>query len=117
MSDFPLIITTILAFALIFISAYIIYAIGRHSAPKTKHGVNHEMGYACGEKVVFSSPKINISLYKYLIYFVIFDSAILLLSFASLAITSISLNPIFVVLYLAIILASGVILLDGGGKD
>jgi NADH:ubiquinone oxidoreductase subunit 3 (subunit A) len=114
MSDFPLLITALIAFILIFISAYAIYAIGRHLAPKTKHGVNHEMGYACGEKVVFSSPKMNISLYKYLIYFVIFDSAILLLSFASVAIASV--NPILVVLYLGIILAAGFILLDGG-KD
>jgi len=113
-SDFSLLIPTVSAFVLIFISAYAIYAIGRHLAPKTKHGVNHEMGYACGEKVVFSSPQINISLYKYLIYFVIFDSAILLLSFASVAIASV--NPVFVVLYLGIILASGFILLDGG-KD
>jgi NADH:ubiquinone oxidoreductase subunit 3 (subunit A) len=113
-SDFPLLITALIAFILIFISAYTIYAIGRHLAPKTKHGVNHEMGYACGEKVVFSSPKMNISLYKYLIYFVIFDSAILLLSFASVAIASV--NPILVVLYLGIILAAGFILLDGG-KD
>ncbi|MDR0318488.1 MAG: NADH-quinone oxidoreductase subunit A [Nitrososphaerota archaeon] len=114
MPDFPLLITAMCAFILIFISAYAIYAIGRHLAPKTKHGVNHEMGYACGEKVVFSSPKMNISLYKYLIYFVVFDSAILLLSFASIAIASI--NPILVVLYLGIILAAGFILLDGG-KD
>jgi NADH:ubiquinone oxidoreductase subunit 3 (subunit A) len=113
MSDIPLLITAILAFILIFVSAYAIFAIGRHLAPKTKPGVNHEMGYACGEKVVFNSPKINISLYKYLIYFVIFDSAILLLAFASVAIASI--NPIFVVLYLGILLVSGIVLLDGGG--
>jgi NADH:ubiquinone oxidoreductase subunit 3 (subunit A) len=114
MIDFPLVISAITAFILIFISVYVIYAIGRHLAPKTKHGVNHEMGYACGEKVVFSSPKINISLYKYLIYFVIFDSAVLLLAFASVAIASV--NPVLLVLYLGIILASGFILLDGG-KD
>jgi NADH:ubiquinone oxidoreductase subunit 3 (subunit A) len=115
MSDIPLFITAILAFILIFISSYAIYVIGRHLAPKTKPGVNHEMGYACGEKVVFNSPKIHISLYKYLIYFVIFDSAVLLLTFASIAIASI--NPIFIVLYLGILLASGIILLDGGGKE
>jgi NADH:ubiquinone oxidoreductase subunit 3 (subunit A) len=115
MSDVPLLIAAIVAFILIFISAYAIYAIGRHLAPKTKPGVNHEMGYACGEKVVFNSPKINISLYKYLIYFVIFDSAILLLAFASVAIASI--NPLLIILYLGILFASGFILLDGGGND
>jgi len=115
MIDFPLGISAIIAFILIFISAYVIYAIGRHLAPKTKHGVNHEMGYACGEKVVFSSPKINISLYRYLIYFVIFDSAVLLLAFASVAIASV--NPVLLVLYLGVLLVSGFVLLDGGGKD
>ena len=115
MSDFPLLTTALIAFILIFLSACAIYAIGRHLAPKTKHGTNHDMGYACGEKVVFNSPKINISLYRYLIYFVIFDSAILLLAFVSIVIASI--NPVLLVLYLGILLASGFILLDGGGKD
>jgi NADH:ubiquinone oxidoreductase subunit 3 (subunit A) len=115
MSDVPLLIAAVIAFILIFISAYAIFAIGRHLAPKTKPGVNHEMGYACGEKVVFSSPKINISLYRYLIYFVIFDSAILLLAFASIAVASI--NPLLIVLYLGIIFVSGFILLDGGKED
>ncbi|MGD6808344.1 MAG: NADH-quinone oxidoreductase subunit A [Candidatus Bathyarchaeia archaeon] len=112
MPDLDMLIGAIIAFILIFISTYAIYAIGRHSAPKTKHGENEEMGYACGEKVFFRNPKINISLYKYIIYFVIFDSAVLLLAFASIAIAG--LNPILLVLYLGIILASGFILLEGG---
>lgn len=115
MFDFPLPVSAIVTFTLILIVTYAIYAIGRHLAPKTKHGVNHEMGYACGEKVVFSSPKINISLYKYLIYFVVFDSAVLLLAFASVAIASV--NPFLLVLFLGILLASGFILLDGGKDD
>ena len=76
----------IIAFVLIFISTYAIYAIGRRSAPKTKESENEQMAYACGEKAVFHRPKMNISLYKYIIYFVIFDSAVLLLAFASVAI-------------------------------
>jgi NADH:ubiquinone oxidoreductase subunit 3 (subunit A) len=114
MIEFPIYISAIIAFTLIFISTFVIYAIGGHLAPKTKQGVNQEMGYACGEKVFFSGPKINLSLYKYLIYFIIFDSAVLLLAFSSIAIASI--NPILLVIYLSIILASGFILLDGG-KD
>jgi len=72
------------------------------------------MAYACGEKAVFHGPKMNISLYKYIIYFVIFDSAVLLLAFASVAIGFT--NPLLLVLYLGIILASGYVLLEGG-KD
>lgn len=114
MPELDMLIGAIIAFVLIFISTYAIYAIGRRSAPKTKHGENEEMGYACGEKVFFRNPKINISLYKYIIYFVIFDSAVLLLAFASVAIAGV--NPILLVLYLGIILASGFVLLEGG-KD
>ena len=111
---YDLLVGAIIAFILIFISTYAIYAIGRHSAPKTKHSDNEEMAYACGEKAVFHGPKINVSLYRYIIYFVIFDSAVLLLAFASVAIATV--NPILLVVYLGIILASGFILLEGG-KD
>lgn len=111
---YDILVGAIIAFILIFISTYAIYAIGRHSAPKSKHSENEEMAYACGEKAIFHGPKINVSLYKYIIYFVIFDSAVLLLAFASVAIASV--NPLFLIVYLGIILASGFILLEGG-KD
>jgi NADH:ubiquinone oxidoreductase subunit 3 (subunit A) len=105
----------IITFVLIFIATYAIYAIGRRSAPKTKMSENEQMAYACGEKAVFNGPKMNISLYKYIIYFVIFDSAVLLLSFAAVAIAG-AFSPLYMVLYLAILLASGFVLLEGG-KD
>lgn len=107
-----ILVSAIIAFVLIFISTYAIYAIGRRSAPKTKQSENEQMAYACGEKAVFNSPKMNISLYKYIIYFVIFDSAVLLLAFASVAIAGV--NPLLLVLYLGVILASGYVLLEGG---
>ena len=103
----------IIAFVLIFISTYAIYAIGRRSAPKTKISDNEQMAYACGEKAAFHGPKMNISLYKYIIYFVIFDSAVLLLAFASVAIAG-TYNPILMIVYLGILLASGYVLLEGG---
>jgi len=111
---YDILVGAIIAFILIFISTYAIYAIGRHSAPKSKHSENEEMAYACGEKAIFYGPKINVSLYRYIIYFVIFDSAVLLLAFASVAIASV--NPLLLIVYLGIILASGFILLEGG-KD
>jgi NADH:ubiquinone oxidoreductase subunit 3 (subunit A) len=111
---FNILVSAIIAFVLIFVSTYAIYAIGRRSAPKTKESENEQMAYACGEKAVFHGPKMNISLYKYIIYFVIFDSAVLLLAFGSVAIGFT--NPLLLVLYLGIILASGFFLLEGG-KD
>ena len=41
----------LIAFVLIFISTYAIYAIGRRSAPKTAISENEQAAYACGEKV------------------------------------------------------------------
>jgi NADH:ubiquinone oxidoreductase subunit 3 (subunit A) len=104
----------IIAFVLIFITTLAIYTIGKRSAPKTRNSDNSEMAYACGEKAYFHGLKINTSLFKYIIYFVIFDSAVLLLAFAS---TSLSVtNPLLIILYLGIILAAGFALREGG-KD
>ncbi len=109
-----MIIEAIIAFILIFILTLGIYALGKRSAPKTTISENEQASYACGEKASFPGLKINVSLYKYLIYFIIFDSAVLVLAFASIAIAGI--NPYLLILYLGIILAAGFVLLEGG-KD
>ena len=46
-----------LAFLLVFISTYAIYALGKRSAPKTTISENEQSSYACGEKVVFPRRK------------------------------------------------------------
>jgi len=107
-----MILEAIVAFILVFISTLAIYFIGKHSAPKTTISENEQASYACGEKVSFQGLKINVSLYKYLIFFVIFDTSILVLAFASLAI--ISVNPLLLILYIGIILAAGLVLFQGG---
>src|SRR5512147_3009353 len=103
--------TALVAFVLIFISTLAIYAIGKRAAPKTAISENEQAAYACGEKVTFQGLKINVSLYKYLIYFVIFDSAVLVLAFAAFSVIA---NPLLLILYLGIILAAGYVLLEGG---
>ena len=107
-------VEALIAFVLIFVSTYAIYILGKRSAPKTAISENEQAAYACGEKVSFQGIKINVSLYKYLIYFVIFDSSVLVLAFAAFAISVA--NPLLLILYLGIILAAGVVVLDGG-KD
>ena len=109
-----MLVETLIAFILIFISTLVIYSLGKRSAPKTTINENEQASYACGEKVSFAGLRVNVSLYKYLIYFVIFDSSILLLAFASFAIAGT--NPLLLILYLGIILAAGLVLLEGG-KD
>src|SRR5512147_3053767 len=89
--------TALVAFVLIFISTLAIYAIGKRSAPKTTISENEQAAYACGEKVTFQGLKINVSLYKYLIYFVVFDSSVLVLAFAAFALGAA--NPLLLILY------------------
>ena len=105
----------LIAFVLIFVCTYVIYALGKRSSPKTTISDNEQAAYACGEKAVFHGLQINVSLYRYLIYFVIFDSAVLVLAFASFALSGT--NPLFLFLYLGIILVAGFVLLEGGGNN
>lgn len=113
---FEFITEALIAFALIFVSTYAIYALGKRSAPKTTISENEQSSYACGEKVAFRGVKINVSLYKYLIYFVIFDSSVLVLAFGSFSIAGTT-NPLLLILYLGIILAAGLVLVEGGKEQ
>ena len=113
--DFDLIIAGFIAFTLIFVSTLVIYALGKRSAPKTTISENEQAAYACGEKVIFRSVKINVSLYKYLIYFVIFDSSVLVLAFASFGLVGANpINPLLLITYLGIIIAAGLVIVEGG---
>ena len=99
---------------MIVIAASLIYALGRRAAPKPIQSENERSAYACGEKATFHGLKVNVSLYKFLIYFVIFDSAIILIAFASLMAQG--KNIILLILYLFLMLASAIVLFEGG-KD
>ncbi|MGE5533293.1 MAG: NADH-quinone oxidoreductase subunit A [Bacillota bacterium] len=113
--NFDLFIAGLIAFTLIFVSTFVIYILGKRSAPKTAISENEQAAYACGEKVIFRGVKINVSLYKYLIYFVIFDSSVLVLAFASFGLVGTShLNPLLLITYIAIILAAGLVIVEGG---
>jgi NADH:ubiquinone oxidoreductase subunit 3 (subunit A) len=114
MEKYHMLLEALIAFMLIFATTLGIYTLGRRSAPKTALSENEQASYACGEKASFPGLKINVSLYKYLIYFLIFDSSVLLLAFASFALAGT--NPLLLILYLGIILAAGLVLLEGG-KD
>jgi NADH:ubiquinone oxidoreductase subunit 3 (subunit A) len=107
-----MIVEALIAFVLIFITTFVIYTLGKRAAPKTAISENEQAAYACGEKVTFHGLKINVSLYKYLIYFVVFDSSVLVLAFAAFALAGT--NPLILIIYLGIILAAGLVLLEGG---
>jgi len=105
-------VESLIAFVLITAASLLVYALGRRASPKPAQSENERSTYACGEKAPLQKLKINISLYKYLIYFVIFDSSVLLLAFAALL--GQGTNVTLLILYLFIMFASSLLLLDGG---
>jgi len=109
------IVESIIAFLLIVASASLIYYLGRRAAPKPAQTADQRAAYACGEKVTYPKLRVNVSLYKYLIYFVILDSSVLLLAFGSFSGQSV--NVPMILIYLLIILGASLVLLEGGSKD
>jgi len=91
-----------------------IYLFGHLLSAKSVRSENGKSAYACGEKANFNGLKITVSYYKYLIYFVILDSSVLLMAFAALALKMV--NVSFFVVYLFVVVLSSLLLLDGGDR-
>ncbi len=102
------------AFVLIIAVASFIYLIGRRASPKPVQTGNATLTYACGERAPVQKARITLTLSKYLIYFVILDSSVLLLAFATLVTQGV--NAPLLLLYLGIMLASSFLLM-GGDKE
>jgi NADH:ubiquinone oxidoreductase subunit 3 (subunit A) len=105
-------VESLIAFLLIIAASLLVYALGRRASPKPAQSENELSTYACGEKAPLQNLRINISLYKYLIYFVIFDSSVLLLAFAALL--SQGTNVTLLIIYLFMMFASSLLLIEGG---
>jgi NADH:ubiquinone oxidoreductase subunit 3 (subunit A) len=106
-----LFVEPLVAFLIILILSSLIYLSSRLLTPKTTANEEKSSMYACGEKVFSKRLPVNVTLYKYLIFFVIIDSPALILAFAALALEMI--NPFSLLIYLAIILAADLLLLGG----
>jgi NADH:ubiquinone oxidoreductase subunit 3 (subunit A) len=106
-----LIVESLFAFLIILIVSSLIYLFSRLLTQKTSASEEKNSMYACGEKVFSKRLLVNVTLYKYLIFFVIIDSPALILAFAALALEMI--NPFSLLIYLAIILAADLLLLGG----
>ena len=104
-------IESIIAFLLILSISAVIYLLSKGLVPKSEVSENKSSMYACGEKVIPKRLLVNVSLYKYLIFFVILDSPALILAFAAFALQMI--NPFTLLIYLGIILAADLLLLGG----
>jgi NADH:ubiquinone oxidoreductase subunit 3 (subunit A) len=109
-----LLVESTIAFLIIVAVAAFVYQLGRRAAHKTVQTQGERSVYACGEKVAYSKLKVNVPFYRYLIYFVILDSSVMLIAFASFMGQTI--NVPLILLYLFIMLASSLLLFEGG-KD
>lgn len=99
------------SFLIILIVSSLIYLCSRLLTQKSPTSKEKTSMYACGEKVFSKRLLVNVTLYKYLIFFVIIDSPALILAFAALALEMIS--PFILLIYLGIILAADLLLLGG----
>ncbi|MGB9853624.1 MAG: hypothetical protein ACPLRY_02280 [Candidatus Bathyarchaeales archaeon] len=102
------------AFVLVLAASFLIYIFGWMFSPKSAKNKDEEASYACGEKASFRKIKITLSLHKYLIYFVIVDSSVLLIAFASLFYST--LNFLYLLIYLVLALTATFLLFEGGEK-
>jgi NADH:ubiquinone oxidoreductase subunit 3 (subunit A) len=106
-----MLIESLIAFLIILALATLIYLGSKLLIPKSSESKDKTEMYACGEKVNSTRLLVNVTLYKYLIFFVIIDSPALLLAFAALALEII--NPVTLLIYLGMILAADFLLLGG----
>ncbi|MCW4015863.1 MAG: NADH-quinone oxidoreductase subunit A [Candidatus Bathyarchaeota archaeon] len=106
-----MLLESLFAFLIILILATLLYLFSRLLTQKSPDTEEKSAMYACGEKVFSKRLLVNVTLYKYLIFFVIIDSPALILAFAALALEMI--NPFSLLIYLGIILAADLLLLGG----
>jgi len=109
-----MLIEAVAAFILITAAASLIYVLGRRASPKPVQTENATSTYACGEIAPVQKQRITVTLSKYLVFFVVLDSSVLLIAFATLITQGV--NVSLLLLYLGMILASSMLLLEGG-KD
>ena len=101
----------IIAFLLVLLCSLLTYILTGRLVQKPISNQEKSSMYACGEKVFPTRLLVNVSLYKYLIFFVILDSPALILAFGALALNVI--NPFSLLIYLGIILGADALLLGG----
>lgn len=94
----------LISFILILAVSFSIYFLASKRAPKSKRNPQHISMYACGEKVLFRRPIINVTFYRYIAYFLILDSSVIIAAFASLSLNA-AILP-YLVIYLCAVLAA-----------
>jgi NADH:ubiquinone oxidoreductase subunit 3 (subunit A) len=110
-----MLVESIIAFLLIVAATSLVYVLGRRASPKHPQTGNATSTYACGERAPIQKQRITVTLSKYLIFFVMLDSSVLLLAFATIFTQGV--NMPLLLLYLGIVLASSMLLLEGGKEQ
>jgi len=105
----------IASFILILSVSIAIYIFASAAAPKSGRRAQHISTYACGEKVRLGRLHMNVTFYRYLAYFVILDSSIIIAAFASLTLNT-TILP-YILIYLGAILAATLLLTEGDAGD
>ncbi len=107
-----MLIESLIAFLAILAVSSVIYLLGRVKAPTASKSREKISMYACGERLRFRRLAVTVTMSKYLIYFVILDSSVLIIAFASLALKAMSL--FLILIYLFTILTAVLLLTSGG---
>ena len=102
----------LIAFLMILSASSLICILGNRLAPKTENRDLGKAQYACGEKPIKVPQRLQASLYRYLVYFLVIDSSLLIIAFSVFEITIVNILPLM--MYLSIILVSVFLFLDGG---
>ncbi len=102
------------AFILVLGATFLLFLIGNRLAPLTTDRDEGQHQYACGESPIGFKQKTSISLYRYLIYFLVMDSSLLIIAFAVLGV--VYANLLSLLMYLSIILVSSLLFLEGGNQ-
>lgn len=102
------------AFAIILAAVFLIYLAGALAAPKSRRSGEARSPYACGEKATVKGTRLNVSIYRFILYFAVLDASVLLLAFAALYGFTAAIMP-YMLVYLFLISAAALILSEGGG--
>jgi NADH:ubiquinone oxidoreductase subunit 3 (subunit A) len=105
----------IVSFIMILAVSFSVYFLASKKAPKPKRNPQHISLYACGEKVLFRRPIINVTFYRYIAYFLNLDSSVIIAAFASLSLSSVVLP--YLVIYLCVILTAVLLMTAEDARD
>lgn len=102
----------LITFLLLVSVSSLAYIVAARFSPGSSKNPEATSTYACGERLSASRMVVDPTLYEYSVYFLVFDSGIVLLAFASPTLEG---SGLFVVIYLLVALISVLVLSFPGG--